>query len=634
MVTTTTPTSELVFGRYQIIRRLAVGGMGEVFLARQSAVAGFDRLVILKSLLPDLAQQPEFVEQFLDEAKVAATLNHPNIVSIYEVGSWNGTYFIAMEYIRGDNLSRLQRAAGRMKTGVPVDVAAFIVHDAAHALDHAHKAEDIHGKPQNIVHRDISPQNIMVRTDGVTKVVDFGIAKAANRTSRTATGLLKGKVQYMSPEQVQGAELDGRADQFALGVVLWELLARQKLFTGQSEIDILRSVINRPIPLLSTQTAGVPPRLERCVARMLARDREQRYPSLAECAADLKGFLESGGMKNAQARTATFVKETLGEEIEAKTVDLTPTGANNFVINLAQQHPPPTGPTGAARREVPASRARLGIAAGAGLALLLAVVAAAVILWPQPPAPEAAAAAAPAPVRTVSPKVAIDTQPTGAVVRIDGKEVGKTPVTVDVAPGVEHEVEAEAEGYETRSEKVTLSAGQMKPLLWALTEKRATLSVTTSIAGAELLVDGKHAGKAPLQLKDLAPGAHTLRATAVRGRATYLAELSVTLARGQDAARALKLEKVEHRRAPTPTPTTAAGADTPKPASFTLDTKPWAKLYVDGKYVDSTPVSKLQLVPGAHKIHLVQEGAGVDETRTVRLKPGESFRQSWKLKTR
>src|ERR1043165_4815958 len=252
--------------------------MGEVFLARQSGVAGFDRLVILKSLLPDLAAQEDFVDQFLDEARVAATLNHPNIVSIYEVGLWNGTYFIAMEYIKGDNLSRLQRAAERQKNRVPLDVAAFIIHDAAHALDHAHKATDIHGKPLSIVHRDISPQNIMVRTDGVTKVVDFGIAKAANRSSRTATGLLKGKVQYMSPEQVSGQELDGRADQFALGVVLWEMVAGRKLFSGGTDLDVLRAVISAPIPKLTEIVPDVPAELERCVERMLARERNQRYP--------------------------------------------------------------------------------------------------------------------------------------------------------------------------------------------------------------------------------------------------------------------------------------------------------------------------------------------------------------------
>lgn len=180
-----TPTQQLteeqqnlIFGKYDIIRRLALGGMGEVFLSRQTGVA-VDRLVILKSLLPELAEQEGFVDQFLDEARVAATLNHPNIVGIYEVGLWNGQYFIAMEFIHGEDLSKLYRAAKKQKEKVPFEVSAKIIHDAALGLDHAHAAKAMDGTPLNIVHRDISPQNIMVRGDGVTKVVDFGIAKAS-----------------------------------------------------------------------------------------------------------------------------------------------------------------------------------------------------------------------------------------------------------------------------------------------------------------------------------------------------------------------------------------------------------------------------------------------------------------------
>ncbi|RMH16426.1 MAG: serine/threonine protein kinase, partial [Gemmatimonadetes bacterium] len=170
--------------------------MGEVFLARQTGVA-VDRLVILKSLLPELAEQEGFVDQFLDEARVAATLNHPNIVGIYEVGLWNGQYFIAMEFIHGGDLARLQRAAAKKRVSCPYQVSARMIADAALGLDHAHHAVGMDGQPLHIVHRDISPQNIMVRGDGVTKVVDFGIAKAANRATRTATGMLKGKLQYM-----------------------------------------------------------------------------------------------------------------------------------------------------------------------------------------------------------------------------------------------------------------------------------------------------------------------------------------------------------------------------------------------------------------------------------------------------
>jgi eukaryotic-like serine/threonine-protein kinase len=571
---------ELVFGKYQIIRRLAVGGMGEVFLARQSGVAGFDRLVILKSLLPDLASQEDFVHQFLDEARVAATLNHPNIVSIYEVGLWNGTYFIAMEYIRGDNLARLQRVAERVKKRLPVDVAAYIVHDAAQALDHAHTATDLQGRALSIVHRDVSPQNIMVRTDGVTKVVDFGIAKAANRSSRTATGLLKGKVQYMAPEQVQGQDLDGRADQFALGVVLWEMVAGRKLFQGKNEIDILRAVIQAPIEPLTAVAPETPLALSQCVARMLERDREQRYSSLAEAAQDLKRFLEAGGMKSAQENTSELVRDLLGEEISAKTVDLTPSGANNFVINLSQSQPPSTSPTAAANAALlRRSSARLGVGAGALFALALAGGTAAFLLSPAPeplapeplslPAPPmggAPEAAVPTPPPVSPPRYMLETQPPGATVKEGARVLGLTPLDTDaLAPDEEHQLVIDLDGYKEERRSVKLRPG-------------------------ETFRDNK-----------------------------------LTLKRKQSFERA---PKGSERPPPTTAPTATAGT-----GLLTLDTKPWAKLYVDGKYVDTTPVNKVELAAGVHSIRLVNEGAGVDESRRITIKAGATFKESWQLKT-
>jgi serine/threonine protein kinase len=641
------PTSDLVFGRYQIIRRLAVGGMGEVFLARQSSVAGFDRLIILKSLLPDLADQKDFVDQFLDEARVAATLNHPNIVSIYEVGQWNGTYFIAMEYIRGDNLSRLQRAAERARRAIPLDVAAFIIHDAAHALDHAHKAVDIHGKAQNIVHRDVSPQNIMVRTDGVTKVVDFGIAKAANRSSRTATGLLKGKVQYMAPEQVSGMDLDGRADQFALGVTLWEMVAGRKLFTGNNDIDVLRAVIQAPIPPLAGMRADVPPQLGNVVDKMLARDRDARYPTLAEAAADLKKFLDLAGMKHVQEHTAAFVADMLGEEISAKTVDLTPSSANNFVINLSAPSTSPTSMNAGGR--IP-RRAKIGIAAGVSVALVLSVLTAAIVFMPEPTSVTPIAVS---PVRA-NPQLAVETQPTGAAVKVDGVEVGKTPVTVDVTADVEHTVTVDAPGYETRTEQLKLAAGQMKPFVFVLAKKQAKISVRALLDGApvdgvEVKSGGKVLGKTPFEVVVAPDDAIALVAGMKRGKDTFAGGASAKAAPGEMTRIDIKLAKVNVAIAcPKGTKRSATGgceevaretnSTSIVPATggkglLTLDTKPWAKLYIDGKYVDSTPLSKYELSAGVHTLRMVNEASGVDEQRKITIKAGETFKATWQLKT-
>ncbi len=628
-------TSELVFGRYQIIRRLAIGGMGEVFLARQSGVAGFDRLVILKSLLPDLAAQEDFVNQFLDEARVAATLNHPNIVSIYEVGLWNGTYFIAMEYIRGDNLSRLARAAERAKRRMPVDVAAFVVHEAAHALDHAHKACDLHGTPLHIVHRDVSPQNIMVRTDGVTKVVDFGIAKAANRSSRTATGLLKGKVQYMAPEQIMGGQVDGRTDQFALGVVLWELVAGRKLFSGGNDIEVLRAVLHAPMPPLVEAEPSCPPELSRIVARMIERDVERRYPTLADAGAELKAYLDVRGLKNVQLETARFVGDTLGEEISAKTVDLTPSGANNFVINLAHGDKPPTAPT--VVTPVGQSKASVGIAAGVVMALVLAAAASALVLLPQEPAPIAPAVAA-------APKIAVDAQPAGARVRVDGAEVGTTPVTVEVVPNVEHEVEISAPGHEPRVEKVTLTAGDMRGIMAMLAPQKATLALTSIPAGATITIDDREVGVTPIELAVDPDRAHALTALLERGKDRYRASREVAGKPGERVALVLRLEK-QRGVEPCPAgstrvgsrcvaPTAAAPQPTPPESGkgfLTVKTTPWAKISIDGQPWGSTPVAKVPLSAGAHTVRLVNEDAGKDVTKKITVKNGETLKQDWTL---
>lgn len=292
-MTTNAANADLVFGKYEIQSRLAIGGMGEVFFAVQHGVQGFERPAILKNLLPDLAQQEGFVEQFLDEARVAATLNHPNVVSIYEVGLWNGTYFIAMEYIQGRNVSQLIKAALRNQTPMPPLVAAQVVRDAALGLYHAHVAKDPRGQPLNIVHRDISPQNIMVRDDGVTKVVDFGIARASNRATRTQTGTVKGKLAYMPPEQVtqSSSELTAQADQYSLGVVLWEMCASRRLFRADNDIALMKMVLDAKVPPLTAVAPAVPPALAEVVARMVTRDPEGRYPSCAQVAKELDAVL-------------------------------------------------------------------------------------------------------------------------------------------------------------------------------------------------------------------------------------------------------------------------------------------------------------------------------------------------------
>ncbi len=287
------PRGDLIFDKYEPVRRLAVGGMGEIFLANQVGVPGFERLVVLKNLLPHLASNPAFVEQFLDEARVAALLNHPNVISIYDVGAWRGTYYIAMEYVPGVDIATLLTHCHNTSEHLSFTVVARIGLAVAAGLDYAHHARSSNGAPLHVVHRDISPQNIMVRHDGVTKIVDFGIARAANRFTKTETGEIKGKIAYLAPEQLAGDDVDARADQYSLGVVLWEMLARRRMFAGRNEQQALKLIIDRVYPPLQDVRADVPERLREAVERMLEPDPARRYERCGQAAEALGDYLAS-----------------------------------------------------------------------------------------------------------------------------------------------------------------------------------------------------------------------------------------------------------------------------------------------------------------------------------------------------
>ena len=218
------------YGRYQLLKKLATGGMAQIYLARQLGPEGFEKLLVVKRILPHLAENEEFITMFLDEARIAARLNHPNVVQIFDLGAQDDSFFIAMEFIHGEDVRRVWKHADKVGKPIPLPLICRIIIEACAGLDYAHKKLDASGRPLNIVHRDISPQNILVAFEGGVKIVDFGIAKAADQATVTKSGVLKGKYSYMSPEQAAGQPIDCRTDIFALGVVLYELLTGTRLF--------------------------------------------------------------------------------------------------------------------------------------------------------------------------------------------------------------------------------------------------------------------------------------------------------------------------------------------------------------------------------------------------------------------
>ncbi|MFZ3228671.1 MAG: serine/threonine-protein kinase [Pseudobdellovibrio sp.] len=282
------------FGKYVLLEKIAVGGMAEVYLAKSAVANGLNKFVAVKRILPQFSSNEEFIDMFKEEAKVAINLNHGNIVSIYDFGVEKNQFFLVMEFMEGRNLRQIINELKKNNRSFSIDQAIFIIKEVAAGLDHAHRCVDANsGRPLNITHRDMSPQNIMLSFEGEVKVIDFGIAKAETEKEETKAGTLKGKFSYMSPEQAEGMPIDPRTDVFALGIILWELLANDRLFTGSNEAAILRKVRECQIPQIRKVNPLVPPELERIAMKALAKDKNVRYQTAANFHRDLNRFLNT-----------------------------------------------------------------------------------------------------------------------------------------------------------------------------------------------------------------------------------------------------------------------------------------------------------------------------------------------------
>jgi serine/threonine-protein kinase len=302
-------------GKYQLLRRVATGGMAELFLARSTGTAGFQKLVVLKRILPQHAESEEFIGMFLHEARLAATLQHPNIVQVYDIGEDGDAYFFAMEYVQGQDLRKIVRAARKAERTLPLEHVLHVIEGVAAGLHHAHEKTDLDGKALGIVHRDVSPSNVLVTYDGAVKLVDFGIAKATTAQTSTVAGTLKGKIPYMSPEQCRGERVDRRSDVFSIGTLLWELTTGTRLFSGDSEFAILNRVARGDVPLPSTIQSDYPPELEAVVMKALQLDPAQRYQTALELQVDLEDFAREARLPVSSARVGMFMRELFADEM-------------------------------------------------------------------------------------------------------------------------------------------------------------------------------------------------------------------------------------------------------------------------------------------------------------------------------
>jgi serine/threonine-protein kinase len=507
-------------GRYRLLSRIGEGGMAEVYQAVATGAEGFARTVVIKRILPELARRPAFVRMFVEEAKLSAMLHHPCIVQVYELGQADGEYFLAMESVEGTDLSTLLGACRDAGTAFPPGLVAYLVAEVARALAYAHALRDDSGRPLDIIHRDVSPSNIMVAATGAVKLLDFGIAKAAFGLDdeRTRTGTIKGKVGYLSPEQADGGAIDRRADLFALGAVMYECLTSRRLFRGVDDFATLRLVREAAVEPPSRTHPEIPLDLEAVLLRLLAREPDRRFATGDEVVSALSSIVHR--LHTDAAALREFVAERLLPAL-ARASDNTETkeyGRREAVGTLTHQPAP--------RRRWRAIAATLAITAAlAGTAMLVIPR----IRATEPPAPSLAAAGA-------------DAVPAPAAAGADAVPAPDALVPVpDAAPAP---VPSPSQGAAVRAERPTTSA---------LIRLRIDGTV-----GAEVLEDRRTVGRIPLDVR-VASKAGSRRLTI---RRAGFADETRTVPAGHDVALTVSLQP---RARPASTPAGSASPEIKDP---------------------------------------------------------------------
>jgi serine/threonine-protein kinase len=475
---------EIAFGRYRLLQQLGAGGMAVVWRAVIDGPEGFAREVVIKRVLPELGRSDEFVRMLLGEARLSARLRHPGIVQVHELGQVDGEYFLAMEYVEGSDLVTIAEKCRDRQMPLPIGLACFIAREVAAALAYAHELKDDEGRPLCVVHRDVSPSNVMVSSAGVVKLLDFGIAKAADhfRRERTQTGVLKGKLSYLSPEQAEGEELDPRSDLFALGIVLHECLTNRRLFSGGDELKTLRLVREAAVSQPSAARPEVPPELDAVVAKMLARRREDRYANGHEIVEALAPFVHR--FEGNAVRLRSFARELTGGSAGAPRAAVSTTtrralepttGASTSGELEARDDDPLDDEEVEGQSHSPWVMAVMGAVAAIGVAVIATNFRG---LYGQPapsvPTPAALPAAPPAPPPPVAASPAreasapvpsnVRLQIAGskdAAVTLDGRPLGRVPLDVVIARDLgPHRLEIAHAGAETVARTIVADRDQ------------------------------------------------------------------------------------------------------------------------------------------------------------------------------
>ena len=301
---------------YQVLAKLATGGMAEIFLARGASAGGVERYVVLKRVLRERATDKSFVQMFLEEARLAAQLNHPNVAQVYDIGKLGDSYFFTMEYVHGETVRALLHRARSLRREIPLGNIFTVIANAAAGLHHAHDRIGIDGRPLGIVHRDVSPSNLMISYEGSVKVVDFGVAKAENRASETRSGTVKGKISYLSPEQCRGAPVDRRSDLFSLGIVFWEMLTTERLYRRNSDFENMHAIVTEPPPPPSARRPGLAPEIDALVLRLLAKNVDERFQTADEVIEAIESLAPAVNAILSPNALSRFLRELFGQRPE------------------------------------------------------------------------------------------------------------------------------------------------------------------------------------------------------------------------------------------------------------------------------------------------------------------------------
>ena len=423
-------------GKYEIVHRIAYGGMAEIYLARATGIHGFEKYLVLKRILPQYAHNEEFVRMFINEARVAATLDHANIAHVYEIGQQGSSYFFTMEYLHGEDLRFITRDLAKRQERMPLEHALAIIVGAASGLHFAHEKKSSDGRPLGLVHRDVSPSNVVVTYDGGVKLVDFGIAKMTAAPELSRNYGLKGKVAYMSPEQLRSQPVDRRSDVFALGIVLFESTTHTRLFKAPTEIESIRLVLEQPLPRPSERVPDYPAELERIVLRALDADSERRYPTARDLQLDLEAFARDQKLNLSSAALGQWMERAFGPKreiwhslpppAEPPAANQAPLEHGNDPTNLVSR--PDVADSGAPTAGPPVRRRPWMAVAVAGVSLALGA-AVALRFTHEGRLLLGASAAAPAPVLLVAEQGTVAVEPTA------GGAPARAPATAPAPSG-------------------------------------------------------------------------------------------------------------------------------------------------------------------------------------------------------